>query len=125
MKPAGFKNMAALVAEMRSAVGHPAARIEYRTLKRCEASSVYNPNGGEIIIYIGRGRCGRIRAVTHELAHMILDARMDGLGMDIEEPMIVGLEEALVKRITKSDRQLRWWLDAIRAKLPESHKDSG
>jgi hypothetical protein len=123
MKP--FRNIGAVITEMRAILRRPDTVIQYRTLKTCEACATYTPGSAGIVIYIGRGRCGRIRSTIHELAHMIMGPRMNGLGMDVEEPQIVGLENEIIKRIFRSDDQIRWWLEHVHAKLPEGQKESG
>jgi hypothetical protein len=122
-RPKEFKTLASLIAEMRRVLELPSTGIAFRTLKRSEAYATYDGDG--VTIRIGRGRCGRLRAVIHELSHAILDGHLNGLGMGIEEPMILGLEDSIVSRITRNDRQVRWWLDAIYAKLPKEQQKAG
>ena len=58
---------------------------------------------------------GELATLLHELTHFAL--RMDRTWGELEEPMILGLEDALGHRIRASKSRAAWWRRALQAKL--------
>ena len=58
---------------------------------------------------------GELATLIHELAHFAL--RLDRVWGELEEPMILGLEDALGHRIKGSKARSAWWRRALLAKL--------
>jgi hypothetical protein len=120
-----FKTIGQITKELRLMLVYPRTRIQYRRLKNYEASSTFFHPGKGITIIIGAGKCGRIRAVVHELLHQLFNSRMRGLGYGVVEPQIRSLEEEVVKNIFNSDKQVLWWIEHITRKLPKKQKTTG
>ena len=64
---------------------------------------------------------GSLSTLIHELTHYVL--RLDRAWGELEEPMILGLEDALVARVKGSRARSAWWRAALRAKLREGTRE--
>ena len=73
-----------------------------------------------LVIYIDSFWHGELATLLHELCHFAV--RLDRVWGELEEPMILGLEDALGHRIRGSKARAAWWRAQLDRKLGKEAK---
>ena len=61
---------------------------------------------------------GLIEGAIHELLHIHQKRATSALGRELEEALIEGFEDRIVRYVNRSNRRIKWWRNAISKRLP-------
>lgn len=121
MSPHKRLTHAKLLSHLFRLLVQPDTKVRLRKLKTCGQSAWHPDPPRDISIYLDPRRDGRVPLVLHELLHIYLRDQHDlhrRFAGRLEEEVVLGLEYALVRYVSKKDSgRLEKWDRAIKRKM--------
>jgi hypothetical protein len=115
---------ARLLNELRRVLNQPGVVLRPASLdpRVCSAACQYETEGKRTTkiatILIDHAQDGAVTLVVHELLHPLLDEQLEAfLNAELAEMAIRGIEEGLLKALSKNPREYEKWRNAIACKV--------